>query len=262
MASLVVETMQAELGATEPWPDNAALFQPYQVEQITFPDYAQCLSVKTFLHMCGLNFNVELRTNAEEMSPSGKVPFIRVGAFLVSELDPIVAFVNTRGFQISGHLDEQEKSEMRAYMALVDNLLVNAELYLAWCDQQVSEEVSKPRYGCMHPWPLNRVLPFKKQREVRARLSSLGWGKKTVDEVCDDVRTCCQALSERLDKKTYFFGDKPTELDAQVFGHLFTILTTALPVRRFAEVIEEYKNLTAFCQRIDEKVFKKAGHTF
>ena len=27
---------------------------------------------------------------------SGKVPFIHVGAFLVSELDPIIAFVNAR----------------------------------------------------------------------------------------------------------------------------------------------------------------------
>jgi hypothetical protein len=44
---------------------------PVTVEQITFPDYANCLAVKTFLHMCGLDFKVEVRTNAEEMSPSG-----------------------------------------------------------------------------------------------------------------------------------------------------------------------------------------------
>merc|ERR550534_840764 len=32
--------------------------------------------------MNGLRFRVEQRTNAEEMSPSGKVPFIQVGAYL------------------------------------------------------------------------------------------------------------------------------------------------------------------------------------
>ncbi len=36
------------------------------------------------------------RSNAESMSPSGKVPFIKAGAFVVSEMDPIVAFVNTK----------------------------------------------------------------------------------------------------------------------------------------------------------------------
>lgn len=49
---------------------------------------------------------------------------------------------------------------------------------------------------------------------------------------------------------------RPTELDAVVFGHLYTILTTSLPVSRFAEVIRDYKNLTDFCQRIDQKYFK------
>ena len=28
--------------------------------------------------MCGLDFTIEMRSNAESMSPSGKVPFIRV----------------------------------------------------------------------------------------------------------------------------------------------------------------------------------------
>ncbi|XP_050406650.1 metaxin-2 [Patella vulgata] len=262
MSSLVAEAIQAELGAYEPWPDNACLYQPYQVEQITFPDYANCLSVKTFLHMCGLEFHTEVRTNAEEMSPSGKVPFIHVGAFLVSELDPIIAFVNTRGFQLSRDLDEGLKSEMRAYMALIENVMVNAELYLAWIDEAVSEEITKPRYGYIHPWPLNRLLPWKKQSNVRARLDSIGWAKKTMDEVCDEVKTCCQALAERLDSKQYFFGDKPTELDALVFGHLYTILTTRLPVSRFAEIVQQFSNLTAFCTRVEENFYKKYGRDF
>ncbi|XP_041371653.1 metaxin-2-like isoform X2 [Gigantopelta aegis] len=262
MSTIVVESLQAELGASEPWPDDVCLYQPYQVDQITFPDYANCLSVKTFLHMCGLNFQVELRANAEEMSPSGKVPFLHCGPFLVSELDPIIGFVHTKGFLLSRDLSEAERSEMRAYMALVENILVKAELYLAWIDKTVSNEVTKPRYGYVHPWPLKTILPWKKQREVYAMLDSAGWAKKTILQVCDEVRTCCQALSERLDKQPYFLGDRPTEVDALVFGHLYTLLTTYLPERRFAEIIEEFKNLTAFVQRIDNKFFKIPGNLF
>ena len=39
--------------------------------QILVPDYAACLSVKAFLEFCGLDYKVELRTNAEHISPSG-----------------------------------------------------------------------------------------------------------------------------------------------------------------------------------------------
>ena len=41
-----------------------------------------------------------------------------------------------------------------------------------------------------------------------------------------------RALSERLDSSHYFFGNRPTELDALVFGHVFSILTTPLPENR------------------------------
>ena len=49
----------------------------------------------------------------------------------------------------------------------------------------------------------------------------------------------------------------PTELDALVFGHVFTLLTTSLPEGRFAEIVQKFPNLTSFCQRIDEKYFKQ-----
>ena len=32
------------------------------------------------------------------MSPSGRLPFIKAGAFVVAEMDPIVSFVNTKVF--------------------------------------------------------------------------------------------------------------------------------------------------------------------
>jgi len=43
----------------------------FAVGQILMPEFASCLSVKTFLNMCGLKFQTELKANAEFMSPSG-----------------------------------------------------------------------------------------------------------------------------------------------------------------------------------------------
>lgn len=37
-----------------------------------------------------------MRSNAEHMSPSGKLPFIKCGAFVVADLDPIVSFVSNK----------------------------------------------------------------------------------------------------------------------------------------------------------------------
>ena len=49
---------------------------------------------KSFVNVTNKHF--ACRSNAESMSPSGRLPFIKAGAFVVSEMDPIVGFVNTK----------------------------------------------------------------------------------------------------------------------------------------------------------------------
>lgn len=159
------------------------------------------------------------------MSPTGRVPFIKAGAFVVSELEGIVQFVANKGIFLSGDLDSDQKSDMRAYMSLVHNVLENAEvrvyngcskvgynwilqLYICWCDNETYSEVTKPRNGSVFPWPLNHFQTWTKRNQVIKRLKMLGWYDKSVQEVYHEVETCCQALTDRLEGKEYFFGNK------------------------------------------------------
>lgn len=80
--------------------------------------------------MCGLPFQLEHRANAEFMSPSGKVPFIKCGAFVISELEPIVQFVSNKSITLTSDLEREQRSDMRAYMSIIHTVLVNAEVQL------------------------------------------------------------------------------------------------------------------------------------
>jgi len=252
---LASEAMQIELGGGEPWPADAQLYQPFEVEQILLNDNASCLAVQAYLHMLQLDFAVEMRANAEHMSPSGKLPFIRANNFVIAELDPIVSFVSNKGISLTEHLDSAQKADMKAYMTLVTSILGNAELYLSWNDDVTLNEVTVPRYSSVYPWPLSTILSWQKKRNVCKKLAALGWMNKTLDDVYRAVEECCQALSERLDNQRYFFNNKPTELDALVFGHLFAILTTPLPDARLASIVRQFKNLIDLCQQIDKEFF-------
>ena len=68
---------------------------------------------------------------------------LQAGAFVVSEMEPIVGFVNTKGVSLTSHLDVTQKADMRAYMSLVNNVLGNAELYISWVDQVRSVKTIK-----------------------------------------------------------------------------------------------------------------------
>merc|ERR1712029_291547 len=196
-----------------------------------------------------------LVSEAMQIQMAGKLPFIRANNFVISELDPIVSFVANKGISLTEHLDSSQKADMRAYMTLVTSVLGNAELYVSWADDVTLSEVTYPRYGSVYPWPLNSILPWQKKRTVCKKLSALGWLSKSLDDVYAEVERCCQALSERLENQRYFFNSKPTELDALVFGHPFSILTTPLPDNRLATIVRQHKNLTDLCQQIDKEFF-------
>ncbi|XP_007542598.1 metaxin-2 isoform X1 [Poecilia formosa] len=230
-------------------------------DQILLSDHASSLSVQAYLRMCGLPIQVVCRYNAEYMSPSGKIPFIHVGNQVVSELGPVVQFTKAKVIKLEGHslsdsLDDVQRAEMKAYMELVYNMLLTSELFVQWCDDATAGEISRPRYSSPYSWPLGNILAYQKQWEVRRKMNAIGWGGKTLEQVYEDVNQCCQALSQRLGTQPYFFNKQATELDALVFGHLFTILTTRLTSTELAERVKSYSNLLSFCRRIEQTYFE------
>jgi DNA-binding IscR family transcriptional regulator len=76
-----------------------------------------------------------------------------------------------------------------------------------------------------------------------------GLGRHSQEDIyrlaCDDLA----ALSASLGSKQYFFGDKPTDLDATAYGFLAQVLW-APGARRSREHMEKTRNLPAFCERI------------
>ncbi|XP_050430149.1 metaxin-2-like [Adelges cooleyi] len=254
---LTRECLRTQICGEGEWPKNTVLYQPYETEQILMPESSECLAVKTFLKMLNLDFIVEARENAEYMSPHrGKVPFIKAGQFLIAGFEPIVNFAQTKGYSLSTHLSETQKWDLRVYMSLVYNILLNAEIYVTWNHESTYKEITKQRYSSVYPFPLNHLATYYKRQSMLSLLEVLNWKKKTLDEVFKDVDKICESLSSVLGNKKYFFDEKPTELDALVFGHLFTIITTPLLNNRFATTVRNYDNLVKLCVRIETEFFQ------
>lgn len=255
--SYVEGTHLMQLSASEPWSADAVLYKPLENSQILPYENSACLSVQVFLHMCGLKFKIEQLANAEYISPSRKLPSLHCGKFIISEPTPIIDFVNVKGYRLDEHLSDDDRAKLKAYMALVNNVLNPAQKYIAWAHEDTSTQITSKRYGSVYPWPLSSILPLMKKNEMLEHLKAIGWGKddKSLTKIEEEVKRCCTALTEKLGDQMYFFGDCPTELDAVVFGHLYTILTTALPDNRLAAAVQKHPNLVKFCRNIDKQYF-------
>jgi len=253
---LLTESLGVELHS-DPWPEDVTLYQTFNDEQILLPDNVCSLAVQAYLHMVGLDFVVRERSNAESMSPTGRIPFIKAGEFVVAEMDHIISFVNSKGISLVRDLDDNQRSDMRAYMSLVNNVLGNAELYLVWRDEVTLNSITKPRFGSVYPWPLDVILTYQKKNQVLKKLKVLGWAEKSLEEVYIEVEDTCKSLSERLDNGPYFFGSRPTELDALVYGHLFALYTTPLADTRLQTIVGQFKNLVRLIEKVDRIYFEK-----
>ncbi|EAA12563.4 AGAP008150-PA [Anopheles gambiae str. PEST] len=249
--------------AMKDWPRDAVLYQPYEEEQILLAENASCLAVRTYLKMLNLPVALEQRANAEFMSPGGKrtkLPVLRVENFIYAEFDHIVTFLEKNfNKSLSAPLTPEEKDQMRSTNCLVEHLFTTAEQYVSWIDPEVRNTVTKKRNGCVFPFPLNHVQNWRKESAVRRQLRMADYLHEGIDTIMGEVDHLCQDLSSRLGDKRYFFGDSPTELDALVFGHLYSIFTMKLPNNVLALTIHKYSNLNQFCKNIDETYFSVKG---
>lgn len=97
-----------------------------------------------------------------------------------------------------------------------------------------STQITHPRYGSPYPWPLNRILSYQKQWEVRRKMKAIGWAGKTLEQV-------------RMKSELYFFTLFP-------FWFLF-----------FFKFFNRHWRVVCFCNRCSEmyvlyfKLYQESG---
>lgn len=241
------------------WPDNVELYQPLDT-QMLFSEMPNCLYVQAFLRMCNLQYILVQKSNAESIGPSGEVPVLRCGKFIVSGADKIIKFVESKGISLTNSFTESQKSEISFYMSLVRMTLGNAEDIITWLDFETYSKVTRSKFCSIYPWPLSWYLIKQKKQRIQNKLDATGWGCKTIDDVIEEVKQSFKALTDKLEA-SFFFGYQPTNIDALVFAHAYTIMTIPLPESQFAGIILEYPMLVKHCYRVIGLYFNELNTT-
>lgn len=113
----------------------------------------------------------------------GKLPVLKCGAYVVSELEGIVQLAQAKGVSLSEYLNATQKADLRAYMSLVHNVLGNSLLYFTWLDKDVYNNFSRFRAGSPYNFPLKYLVPWITRRRVVDHLNTLNWAQRTSTEV-------------------------------------------------------------------------------
>jgi glutathione S-transferase len=206
-----------------------------------------CTKAEVQLKMAGLPYRKELAKPEE--SPRGQLPFIDDNGERIADSHFIRAHIERKyGVDLDEGLDAAERAQAWAVERMLENHFNWASGYARWIIP-ANFEIGPARFFDDVPEPIRAKVREEVRGRVANRLFEVGTARHSAEEIVDLGDRSLLALSALLGDTSYLMGERPSGVDATMFGMLAGILTTFFdsPLRRRAE---SYPNLVAYTARL------------
>jgi glutathione S-transferase len=214
-----------------------------------------CLKVETWLRMVGLQDQYEVCD--EDMwvrSREGKLPFVEVNGKEYPDSSFIIRDL-MKMFDKGGNealMSTEAKGAARAIEQMTEGSLLQSYAYVRYGDH-AEELFGENIMGKNVNFLVRMFGPGYVSRKVRGSLAISGIGMHERKEVIGIGLDDLKALSNYLGSRQFFANtDKPTRVDATVFGTLAQILYLPIDTEHKRFIVAECQNLIAFCDRIKQ----------
>ncbi|XP_025929556.1 metaxin-3 [Apteryx rowi] len=202
-------------------------------------------------------------------APKGEVPILISEDTVISQPAKILNFLRKQKYNADYELSAKQGADTLAYIALLEEKLLPALLHTFWVEAENYCSVTKPWFASRIPFPLSLYLPGKMSREALNRILLTRGGPPLYSlteveaQIYRDAKECLNLLSKRLGTSQFFFGNRPSTLDAFVFGFLAPLYKVCFPRVQLQEHLKQLPNLCRFCDDILSCYFRLAvsGHS-
>jgi glutathione S-transferase len=213
------------------------------------------VKVEMALLYLGLEYEVEHLDplKIRSMSPTGKVPWIRMGKSTLSESDSIIAFLNSK--QDADLLDDLTNDQRVLGLAL--KRLTEDHLYwlMVWARwiSDASRLALVESFLDKYPKPIIKLAyPFAK-RHVSALCKTQGIGLMSDDEREREAMIDFNALSAQLKKMPFLLGSDMTVYDFSVAAVLSGILFFR-PNNWLTDMANDFEIFSEYLGRVSERL--------
>lgn len=210
---------------------------------------APCMKVEVFLKLAGLPYEVQSENNPGS-SPSGKLPFIKIGPEVITDSRFIISELSTRyNVDLDAGLSDYERSLGFVISRTCDDALY-WELFRQRWKRDESWGAMKRTFFQELPNVLRPLLPKLIRRKMLTRLDQHGVGLLTEDQVLVLIEGTLRSISHILSNKQFVLGDQPRLVDASVYPILAGLAYPLFsgPER---EMVNSFDNLKAYCANME-----------
>jgi glutathione S-transferase len=212
------------------------------------------LKVDAYLRMAGLEFERKSAVANLRTAPKGKLPYIVENGQTIADSAFILDYLNAKpGVTMYADLCPEQRAQSYLIAKSLDENLYWCLLYSRWMRDQTWPLTKATFFGSL-PFPLNKLVPVVVRRGVRSALLKQGMGRHSDTEIQQILVNTLDSLSILLGSKTYFMNDKPSVLDACVFGFLAEFILADID-NDFNAIARRYENLSAFCRQIHSRFY-------
>lgn len=215
-----------------------------------------CVKLETYLRMA--NVPHEVKGGDPRKAPKGKIPYIVDGDLKMGDAGLIIEYVKSKhGDPLDGHLSAKDRAVALATRRMIEEHTYFAVLYLRWSSPNSFVYVAnffKPFLPPLIGGPIMGQIRKKMIASTRAQ----GMGRHTREEIVALAKTDVDAYSALLGENSFFLGDKPTSLDATMFGFLINAMWVPWDCE-LKTYVNAKPNLAAYVERMKLKYWPELG---
>ncbi|EAA13637.5 AGAP003981-PA [Anopheles gambiae str. PEST] len=235
-------------------------------------DY-ECSRLLAYLKFSGAKVTVNFNGNPFS-SPNGMLPYMIADGKKIAGYGRIVEHLVAAGIgpptatdRAENVADEssQHATQINGYMQYVQENLHPYFMYMLWGDPK-NVDTTRTVYAKRIPIPFNFYCPRKYVLRTNDITQSLvGFSLEDSIEFHDvaefqhNAKTCLNWVAARLEESRWFTGDRPTEVDALLYGYLSVLLKLTLPNNVLQNHIRQCPKLMQFVDRTTATYFAKEG---
>uniref|UniRef100_A0A182N6G9 Metaxin n=1 Tax=Anopheles dirus TaxID=7168 RepID=A0A182N6G9_9DIPT len=232
-------------------------------------DY-ECSRLLAYLKFSGAKVTINFNGNPFS-SPNGTLPYMIADGKKIAGYGRIVEHLSAAGIgpPLAGGDtigdDSSSASRINGHMQYVQENLHPYFMYMLWGDPK-NVDTTRTLYAKRIPIPFNFYCPRKyvlRTNDITQSLAGFSLEDSIefhdVSDFSHNAKTCLNWIASKLEESRWFVGDRPTEVDAMLYGYLSVLLKLTLPNNVLQNHIRQCPKLVQYVDRTTTTYFAKEG---